>query len=560
MLTNPTIIPFNSIGLCFSGGGYRASAFSAGVLSYLNRVRYGEKKLLENVTGLSTVSGGTITGAYFAACQAQGIPFSVFFESLYSFLYDDKLMKTALSYMEDDSVWDATPKKRSLINAFSLAYQTLLATGTMDELDHIKDSNLKYVCFNATDFSFGLAFRFQNHGLFGNYRLYCEEIIPFKGSIRIADAIASSSCFPMGFEPIIFPDDFRNKQPENVYKDLKGKFLFVNGVGIMDGGIVDNQGIGSIVNFNNSNAPGTPFDLIMVNDVGSYMMPPWMEDQKEVGPKGNKSLEAAFSGFIGALRFNRWYLLTLITGLLLILGNSMELFFGRSWSGLYITGGVLTGIGLVLSGFGLFTSLSAKFLTYTVQNVFRRNIPGVLLAKIQGLDKLSISLWRRMITERITSTFTMVSYIFLNQLRRINYDFLYENPSNKHRIITNTVYELNGQHQNLTKSAINKDVLGNDYEKIEESALIASQMPTTLWWDEVDIKLNRQDNLIACGQFTTCYNLLKYINELPEPLSHGADIQRLKLMLEADWKKFKDHPRFFIEEIKATMKRNPAKA
>lgn len=33
MLTNPTLNPFESIGLCFSGGGYRASAFSLGILS-----------------------------------------------------------------------------------------------------------------------------------------------------------------------------------------------------------------------------------------------------------------------------------------------------------------------------------------------------------------------------------------------------------------------------------------------------------------------------------------------------------------------------------------------
>ena len=52
--------PFSSIGLCFSGGGYRAAAFSLGVLSYMNRTQYNGVPLLEKVEALSTVSGGTI--------------------------------------------------------------------------------------------------------------------------------------------------------------------------------------------------------------------------------------------------------------------------------------------------------------------------------------------------------------------------------------------------------------------------------------------------------------------------------------------------------------------
>ncbi|WP_158860537.1 patatin-like phospholipase family protein [Lunatibacter salilacus] len=550
MLTNPTLRPFESIGLCFSGGGYRASAFSLGVLSYLQQKHFADSILLEKVTAMSTVSGGTITGGYYASCQAKGILFSEFFDNLYTFHYKDELLKTALCYMEEDELWKSNSKKRSLINAFAIAYDTLLQPANMGELDELAGSHLKYVCFNATDFSFGLAFRFQNLGLFGNYRLYCEEIDPFRGGIRIADAIAASSCFPMGFEPIIFPDDFRNGQPVAAYQNLKEKPNFLNGVGIMDGGIVDNQGIGSMVNINNSNDPGTPLDLIMVNDVGSYMMPPWQEDQTDLAKHGKKSLESVFSNFLKALSFNRYYLITLLSGLLLILVNSMDLFFGKPWPGIYIIGGVLAGMGVVLSGFGIFTSLSARFLNYSLQNVFRNNIPSVLLSNIQGMDTLSVSLIRRMLTERLSSTFTMVNYIFLHQLRRINYNFLYENPKNKNRLITNTVYELNGEHQNLIKSVINTGIYGKHCERIKESALIASQMPTTLWWDDKDRKLNRLDNLVACGQFTTCYNLMKYIDELPEEVQYNKDIQDLLRQLKSDWEKFKQNPRFMVDEIK----------
>ena len=34
--------PFRNIGLCFSGGGYRATFFSLGAASYLNQALFGE--------------------------------------------------------------------------------------------------------------------------------------------------------------------------------------------------------------------------------------------------------------------------------------------------------------------------------------------------------------------------------------------------------------------------------------------------------------------------------------------------------------------------------------
>src|SRR5205823_8822357 len=52
------------IGLAFSGGGSRAIAFHLGCLRALNRLG-----LLDRVVVLSTVSGGSVIGAYFHAHQ-----------------------------------------------------------------------------------------------------------------------------------------------------------------------------------------------------------------------------------------------------------------------------------------------------------------------------------------------------------------------------------------------------------------------------------------------------------------------------------------------------------
>jgi NTE family protein len=48
------------IGLALSGGGYRAAAFHLGTIKCLERL-----KLLDKVDVISTISGGSIAGAYY---------------------------------------------------------------------------------------------------------------------------------------------------------------------------------------------------------------------------------------------------------------------------------------------------------------------------------------------------------------------------------------------------------------------------------------------------------------------------------------------------------------
>lgn len=54
------------IGVAISGGGYRATSFGLGTLSYLNHLKFDNQPLLKKVVALSTVSGGSITGITYA--------------------------------------------------------------------------------------------------------------------------------------------------------------------------------------------------------------------------------------------------------------------------------------------------------------------------------------------------------------------------------------------------------------------------------------------------------------------------------------------------------------
>ena len=110
-MSNNNIQLFRNIALTFSGGGYRAACYSLGVLSYLNQVEIEDKNLLDHVKGLSTVSGGTITGAIYCTFRAKNIDFSEFFKHLYSFIDEDKLLSLAIDKMNDNKILEELSQK-----------------------------------------------------------------------------------------------------------------------------------------------------------------------------------------------------------------------------------------------------------------------------------------------------------------------------------------------------------------------------------------------------------------------------------------------------------------
>ena len=77
-------------------------------------------------------------------------------------------------------------------------------------------------------------------------------------------------------------------------------------------------------------------------------------------------------------------------------------------------------------------------------------------------------------------------------------------------------------------------------------------MGTTLWFtpDELRGKENKLDALLACGNYTMCYNLWYYIDRLRSDEDYKdfytddvkAKIEALHGQLLEDWKQFKEDP------------------
>ncbi|WP_298421283.1 patatin-like phospholipase family protein [uncultured Kordia sp.] len=560
-------IPLKSIGLCFSGGGYRATFFSLGAVSYLHKIQFKDKPLINNVEAISTVSGGTLFGvAYAKAAQEEDFNFKAFFQKFYNSFEPakDKLLATAIAKLNDDAIWKESHKKRSLINAFALTYADMdIYKGNFELFDTPTSPSLKNVCFNATDFSFGLVFRFQNEGKFGNNPLGRAEVAKIKNDIPLADIVASSSCFPLGFEPLVFPDDYIENQNTTEYKAVKELDLFKNGVGIMDGGIADNQGIGSMMRIserrrderkeiNTDGKRKRELDLIIVSDVASYKMTPWKPESKAIYESDNIKTKA--SNILSYFGVKPLYWILVLLGMMMMMISFFEIIKGQSWSALYMIGGTIAGIGIMLTIIGVIAGRIKGFALDWVTTMFRKNVPEPLVDEVLSFKKLSIDLVQRMLTERISTTVVMVNDVFLKQIRRLNYKYLYFKKGTEYRSVTSTVYQLNGAKTVYGRTPFNKSIT-KPSSSLQNIALTASETPTTLWWDETDIEKGRMNTLIACGQFTTCYTLMDYIIKLKKSdieLSKEQiiELDTLYTALEADWTKFNQNPLFYTESLK----------
>ena len=72
-------------------------------------------------------------------------------------------------------------------------------------------------------------------------------------------------------------------------------------------------------------------------------------------------------------------------------------------------------------------------------------------------------------------------------------------------------------------------------------------MKTTLWFTSDEKVKEIPLSLLACGQYTTCWNLLQHIDrikKLPEDeLSEGQKmIKGLEPILKGDWERFNANP------------------
>lgn len=255
----------DAIALAFSGGGARAASFSYGVLLQLREMKdSGGRPLLDRVSLITAVSGGSITAAYFGQNGPEGLDH--FRAAALDLDWNSQLHTTWVSPQNWDRLLQGGlngPDKLS-----SWLNQNIFNG------KRLRDMNAKpQIVINATDLYTGAPFAFAPPW----FDAICSDL----GSVRIADAVAASMSVPIAFRPIVvetFPKDcplplpgwvdraLVNRTSPMLLKETARSFRFfretdrMSYLHLTDGGVADNFGVSSFVTLNAAGAgPYAPF-------------------------------------------------------------------------------------------------------------------------------------------------------------------------------------------------------------------------------------------------------------------------------------------------------------
>jgi predicted acylesterase/phospholipase RssA len=561
--------PFSNIAISLSGGGFRATAFHLGSLTYLSTLDFQGANLLERTRILSTASAGTFTGVKYATTLKKGGTIKDCYQSLYAFMNDRDLVSEALQYLSDDANW-TSGRSRTLINAFAAIYHKHFESELFGLLwEEEKPIHLKEISFNATEFNFALPFRFQkterlryarpDHEFIGNKKIHIP--VELAKELRLSDIIAASCCFPFGFEPINFPDDFIHdkavhlKDPSLLPKHVFDGDIINYPIGLMDGAIDDNQGVDAVViaeeRMKHYEDELTEFRSDDEKAVDLYII-------SDVSPRNMASYASATSD--GLSRAGKWHF------------QSLKHFgiFSAALGASTITAATLfeskTMI-ILLAILGTLFCLTAVFLLiFSVGLTWltrKAGVPDFVVKRLLHFDKLKFGTLYNMFINRKNSAMKLVSEVFLKQMRWFSYERVYSDPAWKPRLIMNAAFELTKsevQRRKRKYSFLHQEM----YEPSEDiilAANIASSVSTKLWFtpEELDGPKNKLNSLIACGQFTTCFNLLKYYEKFLKHPRYKEDYEQyseetkkaldiLYTALMEDWKKFKKNPYWMVNE------------
>lgn len=306
----------DAIGLAFSGGGTRASAFSFGVLQQLARTPSPDRRhrdLLEHVGMVTGVSGGSVTAAYFGLRGRAALG-----DFQQRFLTQDLM-----------SQLNTSPNLINLGRALSGGINTdtrlrdwlnahLFGNATFGDLLARKRP---WVLINATDVYSRTPFLFTPQ----TFAAFCSDLKEYP----IAGAVAASAAVPGAFAPLViqtYPGRCQTPLPAWVTRALKNpeaspllsayaKALerdhagAVKYIKLFDGGLVDNYGLSGLTIARESvDMPYAPLQpreavnlrrlLFLVVDAGRGPEGKWAQTLE--GPSGAQLVSAVTDAAIDA--------------------------------------------------------------------------------------------------------------------------------------------------------------------------------------------------------------------------------------------------------------------
>lgn len=240
------------LAVAFSGGGTRAAALSYGVLQELRdtRVRMNGKdqSLLDAITVISSVSGGSFTSAYYGLYGNR-----IFADYEDRFLRSDVEGALVRGFM-DPARWFSNQGRTEM--AVTYYQQTLFGNATFGDL--IKGDG-PMILINSSDLSSGGRFSFVQE----YFDLMCSDLTKFP----LARAVAASSAVPVLFGPVVLENysgcapgippwlaaaQARDRDSDYLTMVVHDDLSYRNKVAhkyaqLVDGGITDNLGLRALL-------------------------------------------------------------------------------------------------------------------------------------------------------------------------------------------------------------------------------------------------------------------------------------------------------------------------
>lgn len=176
------------IGLAFSGGGHRASAFSYGMLKALQEVGGGEVGLLDHVRLVTGVSGGSVTAAYYGLEGPAGL----------DRFRTDYLLQNAEKYMST-SVFNPVTLVRGVSGGANSrqTFARFLDEAIFEEATFadLWQAGHATTWINAADVANTTPFLFSQE----TFDALCSNL----ANLPVSEAVAASAAFPLVFSPVV---------------------------------------------------------------------------------------------------------------------------------------------------------------------------------------------------------------------------------------------------------------------------------------------------------------------------------------------------------------------
>lgn len=220
------------VGLCLSGGGFRASLFHLGALTRLN-----ELGVLQRVDTISSVSGGSILSAFLATRLAWPLQAPVAD-------WKHRIVNPFLKFTSKDiRTWPVLSRllpwnwfhTDNGVDHLQGTYHRHLTEGKL--LNDLPEKPRFVYC--STDMQFGVNWVFEKARA-GDYQ--AGYVTPHRAGWPLAKAVAASSCFPPVFNPMKL--NLKSKDFAGGKAAARKEYAeCVSDLRLTDGGCYDNLGL-----------------------------------------------------------------------------------------------------------------------------------------------------------------------------------------------------------------------------------------------------------------------------------------------------------------------------